>query len=82
MGSEISVCLAVPAKVIELLEDDIAIVEIGTVKMKISTVLTGDISLGDYVLVHAGFAIEKIDKEEAERTIELFREIERLDEIS
>ncbi len=67
-------CLAVPAEVIELLEDETALIEIGGVRKVVSTMLLEGVEAGDYVLVHAGFAIEKVDREEAERTLAVLEE--------
>ncbi|OFW55527.1 MAG: hydrogenase assembly protein HupF [Actinobacteria bacterium RBG_19FT_COMBO_54_7] len=72
-------CLAIPGKVLELGEDDSALVEIGGVKKRVSLMLVDGAGLGDYVLIHAGFAIEKINAYEARRTLELFEEIAKLD---
>lgn len=72
-------CLAVPGKILELGEGESALIEIGGVKKRISLMLVDDARLGDYVLVHAGFAIEKVNGYEARRTIELFEEIAKLD---
>ena len=74
-------CLAVPAEVLELMENDMALTELGGVRKEVSLMLVDDVEAGDYVLVHAGFAIEKIDKVEAEKTLELFEEIAKLDEV-
>lgn len=73
-------CLAVPCRILELGKDELAIIEIGGVRRRISLMLVDDADVGDYVLVHAGFAIEKIDACEAQRTIELFEEMARLEE--
>jgi hydrogenase expression/formation protein HypC len=67
-------CLGVPAKVLET-GDGAAVVELGGVRREISVMLLGDVSVGEWVIVHAGFAIEKLSEEEAERTLALFREI-------
>jgi hydrogenase expression/formation protein HypC len=75
-------CLAIPAEVVETLEDDLAVVETGGVKKKISVSLVDEVRVGDYVLVHAGFAIEVVDEQEAKKTMELFEELAGLDEIS
>ena len=78
-------CLAVPAEVVEMLDGEMATVDAGGARAKVSVQLVDDVSVGDFVLVHAGFAIEKVDQEEAERTMELIRELEALsghDEIS
>lgn len=56
-------CLAVPAKIIEI-TDDLATVEIKNVQRKASLMLLEDAKIGDYILVHAGFAVEKIALEE------------------
>lgn len=67
-------CLGVPAKVLET-GDATAVVELGGVRREISAMLLDDVSVGDWVIVHAGFAIEKLSEEEAQRTLSLLREI-------
>lgn len=67
-------CLSVPAKV-EKIEGDKALVDFGGSKREVSTLLFPDIKIGDYVLVHAGFIIQKLDPSEALKTIEIFKEI-------
>lgn len=71
-------CLAVPAEVIEIMENDLATIDVGGAKTRISLALVDGVSVGDFVLVHAGFAIEKIDEEHARQTMELFRQLEEL----
>lgn len=70
-------CLAVPGKVIELnKEQQWAVIEALGVKNKVYTVLIDEnIAIGDYLMVHAGHAIGKIDMEEAHTTLELLKEI-------
>lgn len=70
-------CLAVPGKIVAL-QDMLATVEIGGVTRKISVMLLPETHVGEFVLVHAGFAIQLIDEEEAEKTLELFKELEQL----
>ena len=70
-------CLAIPGKVIKI-EDKSSVVEIMGVSREISLDLLKDVKIGDYVLVHAGCAIEKIDEEEALNTIQLFSELKEL----
>jgi hydrogenase expression/formation protein HypC len=65
-------CLAVPAQVIELRSAEAALVDLGGVRKEISLALVDDVAVGDYVIVHVGFALQKLDREEAERTLELF----------
>ena len=74
-------CLAVPAEIVEIREDDLALMDIGGAKREVNVSLVDDVSAGDYVLVHAGFAIEKVDEAEARKTMELIEELARLDEI-
>ncbi len=75
-------CLAVPAEVVELGEDDLALIEIGGVRKEVSLMLVDGVEAGDFVLVHAGFAIEKVDPEEARKTLEILEEYARLDGVS
>ncbi|MBC7253025.1 MAG: HypC/HybG/HupF family hydrogenase formation chaperone [Actinobacteria bacterium] len=67
-------CLAIPAEVVELRENETALVEIGGVRKVVSLMLMDGVEAGDYVLVHAGFAIERVDREEAERTLAVLEE--------
>ena len=68
-------CLAVPAKIIER-TDFLATVDICGVERQVSLMLLPEAKVGEYVLIHAGFAIQSIDEEEAKETLALFREIE------
>ncbi|MCG6953219.1 MAG: HypC/HybG/HupF family hydrogenase formation chaperone [Betaproteobacteria bacterium] len=65
-------CLAVPAQVVELRSAEAALVDLGGVRKEISLALVDDVAVGDYVIVHVGFALQKLDREEAQRTLELF----------
>lgn len=67
-------CLAVPGE-IQGVNGDRAIVDITGVRKEISTALIGEAAIGDYVLVHAGCAIAKIDEQEAKETLELLRQL-------
>lgn len=67
-------CLAIPAKIIEI-DEKTATVDVGGVKRQASVVLLPEASLGDYVLMHAGFAISLVDQNEALETIRLFEEL-------
>ncbi|MEY9878975.1 HypC/HybG/HupF family hydrogenase formation chaperone [Bradyrhizobium sp. USDA 329] len=68
-------CLAIPAEVTKLLPDEMAIVSIDGVSKEISVALIEDLAVGDYVIIHVGYALTKIDQEEAMRTLELLREL-------
>ena len=68
-------CLAIPVKVVDLREGDQAMVDVGGVRKEISLALVDGIAVGDYVILHVGFAIQKLDPEEAEKTLALFAEL-------
>ena len=68
-------CLAIPVRVVELREGDQAMVDVGGVRKEISLALVDGIAVGDYVILHVGYAIQKLDPEEAERTLALFAEL-------
>ena len=70
-------CLAIPA-LIKSIEDKEAEAEIGGITRRISLWLTPEAKVGDYVLVHTGYAINILDEEEAEETLKLLREIAEL----
>ena len=68
-------CLSIPAQIIELLAGDNARVGIGGVEKTVSVSLLDGPRVGDYVLVHAGYALSLIDAEEAKKTLELFGQL-------
>ena len=68
-------CLAIPVKVVELGAGDTATVDLGGVRKEISLALLADVQVGDYVILHVGYALSKLDPEEAERTLALFAEL-------
>jgi len=70
-------CLSIPAKIVEI-NDQMAKVEVGGVKYEASLQMLTDVKVGDYVLLHTGFAIEKIDEEEAIATLQVFEDFENL----
>ena len=67
-------CLAIPAKVVEIAEGDQAIVDLGGVRKDVSLALVEDVKVGDYVIVHVGYALTRLDPEEAEKTLALMVE--------
>lgn len=67
-------CIAVPAKIKEI-KGDIALVSYGGVALEVNIALIEEPKIGEYVLIHAGCAIEKIDIEEAIKTLEIFKEL-------
>ncbi len=70
-------CLSIPAK-IDSIDDDMAVVSVGGVTYNASLQLLDDVKVGDYILLHTGFAIQKISEEEAEETLRIFEEFEDL----
>ena len=68
-------CLAVPGKIVEC-ENDRAVVDLNGNRVRISTQLLEEVKVGDWVLLHAGFAIQKLDEEEAKKTWEVLKEME------
>ena len=67
-------CLAIPAKVVEIRPGDQAIVELGGVRKDVSLALVDGVVLGDYVIVHVGYALTRLDPDEAEKTLALMAE--------
>ncbi|MGQ9571705.1 MAG: HypC/HybG/HupF family hydrogenase formation chaperone [Dehalococcoidia bacterium] len=68
-------CLAIPARVIELGEQGLGLVELGGVVREASFMLLPDVQVGDYLLLHAGYALQKLDEMEAEETLRLLAEM-------
>lgn len=69
-------CLAIPALITEKKSDNLATAEILGVTREVALDLTPQVNVGDYVLVHAGFAIEVVDVDYAKETIELVKQLE------
>lgn len=67
-------CLAIPAKVTKI-DGDMATIDVGGVTRSTSLMLLTDVDIGDYVIVHAGFAIHKVDPGEAQESLKLLREL-------
>ena len=72
-------CLAVPAKVISITGPN-AMVELGGLTRQANIILVPDLRVGDYVLLHAGFAIQSLNEAEAQETLGLLAEIARIEE--
>jgi hydrogenase expression/formation protein HypC len=65
-------CLAVPVQVVELLPREMARVDAGGVRKEISLALVEDVRVGDFVILHVGYALQKLDPDAAARTLALF----------
>ncbi len=73
-GAEI-MCLAAPARVVEMdAGSDLALVSLGGIHRKVSLALVEDVEVGDYLLVHVGYALSRIDREKAESTLALMEQ--------
>ncbi len=76
-------CLAIPGKIVEIVDEDnqIAKVEVGGVKRNVNIGMLGkeEARVGDYVLIHVGFAMSKVDEQQAEETLRLLKEIGEFD---
>ena len=71
-------CIAVPMKVVEI-KGNMGVVEYSGVKREVGLMLMEDTQLGDWVLIHAGFAISKLNQEEAEETLSLLKQAELIE---
>ena len=69
-------CLAVPMKITRILEDGKALVKQDELETEVDLTLIQDPKIGDYVIIHAGYAIDLLDLEEAEERLKLFRAME------
>jgi hydrogenase expression/formation protein HypC len=70
-------CLAIPGRIVEIVDEagDIAKVEVGGVRRNINVALLDAVRVGDYVLIHVGFALSKVDEHEATETLRLLEEL-------
>ena len=69
-------CLALPVKVVEVGPGDAAVVDLGGVRKEFSLALLDGVKVGDYVILHVGYALSKLDPAEAEKTLALFSELD------
>jgi hydrogenase expression/formation protein HypC len=79
-------CLAVPGKIVSILDDEEAAlrrgsVDFGGIRKEVSLAFTPEAAVGDYVLVHVGFALNVVDEAEAQKIFETLREMEELAEL-
>ena len=70
-------CLGIPGKVVWL-KDDMAGVDFGDVVVEAGTHIVEDLSVGDFVLVHSGYILEKLDMEEAKKTLDIFDQLAKI----
>ena len=65
-------CLAIPVRVVELHDEQMATVDLDGIRKEISLALVDDVRVGDYVILHVGYALARLEADEAERTLALF----------
>ena len=79
-------CLGVPGKIVRIDESPLGVstgrVDFGGVSREVCLAYVPEVQVGDYVIVHVGFAISRVDEEEARRTYEILREMNQLDELA
>jgi hydrogenase expression/formation protein HypC len=70
-------CLAIPGKIVEILDEEnsLAKVEVGGVRRQVNIGMLEGVQVGDYVLIHVGFAMSKVDEKEAQETLCLLKEL-------
>ncbi|HET9701011.1 MAG TPA: HypC/HybG/HupF family hydrogenase formation chaperone [Burkholderiales bacterium] len=68
-------CLAIPAQLVEIRNADTGVVDLSGVRKEVSLALVDGVGVGDYVIVHVGYALQKLDPDEAEKTLKLFAEL-------
>lgn len=68
-------CLALPAQITHIVDDDRAIINLGGITKEISIALLDDVVAGDYVIVHVGYALTRLDEQEAQKTLSLFAQM-------
>jgi len=75
-------CLAIPGKIVEIVnvENQLAKVDVGGVRRNVNIGMLDDVIVGDYVLIHVGFAMTKIDEKEAAETLRILDEIGQFDD--
>ncbi|GAB2188912.1 HypC/HybG/HupF family hydrogenase formation chaperone [Sessilibacter sp. MAH2] len=68
-------CLAIPVQIEAIKDESTAVASIDGIKKEINVSLVEDLAVGDFVIMHVGFALKKLDKDEAEKTLAMFAEI-------
>jgi hydrogenase expression/formation protein HypC len=67
-------CLAIPVQVTEILDEERAMASAGGILREINTALVDDLHVGDYVILHVGYALSRLDEEEAQQTLKIMAE--------
>lgn len=74
-------CLAVPVQIIDILDEERALASAGGVVREINTALVEDLQVGDYVILHVGYALSRLDEQEAQQTLRAMAEIGAIREL-
>lgn len=74
-------CLAIPACIEQLIAEDSAIINLGGMRKEVSLALVENIAVGDYLIVHAGYALQKLDQKEAAHTLAMFAEMSTMNDL-
>ena len=74
-NGKINMCLALPAQILKMLDEEQAIVSIGGIEKEISLALVDNVNEGDFVIVHVGYALSRLDESQAQQTLDLFAEM-------
>ena len=74
-------CLAIPARIEQLIAEDSAIINLGGMRKEVSLALVENIAVGDYLIVHAGYALQKLDQKEAAHTLAMFAEMSVMNDV-
>jgi len=79
-------CLGIPGRIVEMRRDaglPMGVVDFGGVRREVCLAYVADeVAVGDYVIIHVGFALSKVDEEEAHRTLEILRQMGELEELA
>jgi hydrogenase expression/formation protein HypC len=68
-------CLAIPVQIIQCLDNQRALVTMGGIEKEVNTSLLEHVAIGDYVILHVGYALTKLDEQEAQKTLALFEQM-------
>jgi hydrogenase expression/formation protein HypC len=68
-------CLALPAQITQILDNDRALINLGGITKEISVALLDEVAEGDYVIIHVGYALTRLDEQEAQKTLTLFAQM-------
>lgn len=68
-------CLGIPGRIIEITTDTMAKADVAGTRKEVNLILVEGVGIGDYVIIHAGFAIQKVNEQEAQETLKIFKDL-------